>query len=198
MRHPSSTMVVVTGVLPWIDANSRPGTRLWLHEVNGLSFRDYQRNDMLRKDVIPTGGPEDADLAAVQYHQEFREQEVQVWQAFGTRSRSSRRTRRRACTSTRHRRWSSTDAPPPEPGLTLGRHLPERGEAVNIRHLVAAVVLAGLAACSRSGTPTHRVEVRRISGDTVQIVPNEGQMQYCLVFTHSGTGVVHHARASAA
>jgi hypothetical protein len=74
----------VTGVLPWIDANSRTGARVWLHEVNGLSFRDYQRNDMLRKDVIPTNGPEDADLAAVQYHQEFREQEVLVWQAFGT------------------------------------------------------------------------------------------------------------------
>ena len=74
----------VTGVLPWLNANSRPGARLWLHEVNGLSFRDYQRNDMLRKDVFPTGGPEDADLAAVQYHQEFREQEVLVWQAFGT------------------------------------------------------------------------------------------------------------------
>jgi hypothetical protein len=74
----------VTGVLPWLDANSRPGARLWLHEVNGLSFRDYQRNDMLRKDVFPAGGPEDADLAAVQYHQEFREQEVLVWQAFGT------------------------------------------------------------------------------------------------------------------
>ncbi|HET9157722.1 MAG TPA: hypothetical protein VFN91_13710, partial [Myxococcaceae bacterium] len=74
----------VTGVLPWLDANSRPGARLWLHEVNGLSFRDYQRNDMLRKDVFPAGGPEDADLAAVQYHQEFREQEVVVWQAFGT------------------------------------------------------------------------------------------------------------------
>ena len=74
----------VTGVLPFIDGNSRPGARVWLHEVNGLSFRDYQRNDMLRKDVIPAGGPEDADLAAVQYHQEFREQEVLVWQAFGT------------------------------------------------------------------------------------------------------------------
>ena len=74
----------VTGVLPWIDANAQPGARLWLHEVNVLSFRDYQRNDMLRKDVSPVGGPEDADLAAVQYHQEFREQEVLVWQAFGT------------------------------------------------------------------------------------------------------------------
>ncbi len=73
----------VTGVLPWIDASARQGARVWLHEVNGLSFRDYQRNDMLRADVVPAGGPEDADLAAVQYHQEFREQEVIVWQAFG-------------------------------------------------------------------------------------------------------------------
>jgi hypothetical protein len=74
----------VTGVLPWIDANARSGARVWLHEVNGLSFRDYQRNEMLRKDVMPVGSPEDADLAAIQYHQEFREQEVLVWQAFGT------------------------------------------------------------------------------------------------------------------
>jgi 4-amino-4-deoxy-L-arabinose transferase-like glycosyltransferase len=74
----------VTGVLPWVDANARSGARVWLHEVNGLSFRDYQRNEMLRKDVMPVGGPEDADLAAIQYHQEFREQEVLVWQAFGT------------------------------------------------------------------------------------------------------------------
>lgn len=74
----------VTGVLPWIDARAQRGARVWLHEVNGLSFRDYQRNDMLRADVMPVGGPEDADLAAIQYHQEFREQEVLVWQAFGT------------------------------------------------------------------------------------------------------------------
>ena len=77
---------------------------MWLHEVNGLSFREYQRNDMLRKDVISTNGPEDADLAAVQFHQEFREQEVLVWQAAG------RGFPRPACTSTRHHRWSSTDA----------------------------------------------------------------------------------------
>jgi hypothetical protein len=74
----------VTGVLPWINAHAPRGARVWLHEVNGLSFRDYQRNGMLRPDVVPAGGPEDADLAAVQYHQEFREQEVSVWQAFGT------------------------------------------------------------------------------------------------------------------
>jgi hypothetical protein len=74
----------VTGVLGWINANAPRGARLWLHEVNGLSFRDYQRNGMLRPDVQMVNGPGDADVAAVQYHQEFREQEIAVWQAFGT------------------------------------------------------------------------------------------------------------------
>ena len=61
---------------------------------------------------------------------------------------------------------------------------------MNVRHVVAGVALALLAACARSSAPTHRVEIRRISGDTVQIVPSEGQLPYCLVFTHSGKGVV--------
>jgi hypothetical protein len=61
---------------------------------------------------------------------------------------------------------------------------------VKIRHVVTGAILALLAACARSSGPTHRVELRRISGDTVQIVPAEGQMPYCLVFTQSGKGVV--------
>ena len=76
----------VTGVLPWINAHAPRGARVWLHEVNGLSFRDYQRNGMLRQDLRPAWGPGDADLAAYQYHQEFREQEFELWQAFGTRT----------------------------------------------------------------------------------------------------------------
>lgn len=76
----------VTGVLPWINANAKQGARLWLHEVNGLSFRDYQRNGMLRADLRPASSPFDADIAAYQYHQEFREHEFNVWQAFGTRT----------------------------------------------------------------------------------------------------------------
>ena len=72
----------VTGVLGWVNANAPRGARVWLHEV--VSFRDYQRNGMLRPDLQPAGGPADADVAVVQYHQEFREQEVAVWQAFGT------------------------------------------------------------------------------------------------------------------
>lgn len=72
----------VTGVLAWLNSNAPRGARVWLHEV--VSFRDYQRNGMLREDLRQANGPADADIAVVQYHQEFREQEVAVWQAFGT------------------------------------------------------------------------------------------------------------------
>lgn len=74
----------VTGVLPWLNQNAPPNARLWLHEVNGLSFRDYQRNGMLRPDLRPAGGPQDAQFAVYQYHQEFREHEYSIWEVFGT------------------------------------------------------------------------------------------------------------------
>jgi 4-amino-4-deoxy-L-arabinose transferase-like glycosyltransferase len=75
----------VTAVLPWINEHAPPNGRVFLHEVHGLSFRDYQRNGMLREDLRPAG-PHDADIAAYQYHQEFREHEFNVWQSLGTRT----------------------------------------------------------------------------------------------------------------
>jgi hypothetical protein len=76
----------VTGVLPWINSHAPGGSRLWLHEVTGFAFRDYQLNGMLRSDIRAAQGPKDADLAAYQYHQEFREQEFDIWQEFGTQT----------------------------------------------------------------------------------------------------------------
>ncbi|RJS25732.1 hypothetical protein DRW03_04415 [Corallococcus sp. H22C18031201] len=76
----------VTGVLPWINAHAKPGARIFLHEVNGFSFRDYQRNGMLREDLRAVGAPSEADIVAYQYHQEFREHEFLTWEAFGTRT----------------------------------------------------------------------------------------------------------------
>lgn len=76
----------VTGVFPWLNANAPRNARVWLHEVTGYAFREYQVNGWLRSDLQPTNGPWDADLAAYQYHQEFREQEMNIWQAFGTRT----------------------------------------------------------------------------------------------------------------
>jgi 4-amino-4-deoxy-L-arabinose transferase-like glycosyltransferase len=75
----------VTGVLPWINANAPPNARVWLHEVTQLAFVDYQRNGLLRGDLQPAGGAQDAEIAAYQYHQEFREHEFNIWETFGTR-----------------------------------------------------------------------------------------------------------------
>ncbi|GMU60289.1 MAG: hypothetical protein AMXMBFR34_20520 [Myxococcaceae bacterium] len=74
----------LTGVLPWLNANARSGERVYLHENHGGQVRDYQRNGMLRADLVIVGSPNEADLVAYQYHQEFREHEFMTWQAFGT------------------------------------------------------------------------------------------------------------------
>jgi len=74
----------VTGVLPWLNANASRNARVWLHEVTGYAFHDYQRYGWMRSDLQPANGPADADIAVYQYHQEFREQEFNIWQAFGT------------------------------------------------------------------------------------------------------------------
>jgi len=74
----------VTGVLDWLNAHAPPNARVWLHEVTGLAFQEYQLNGMLRRDLQAAGGPWDAQIAVYQYHQEFREHEMNVWQAFGT------------------------------------------------------------------------------------------------------------------
>ncbi len=74
----------LTGVLGWINANARPGERVYLHENHGMQIGDYQRNGMLRKDLAFVNSPFDADLVAYQYHQEFREHEFNTWESLGT------------------------------------------------------------------------------------------------------------------
>ncbi|MFT3842335.1 MAG: glycosyltransferase family 39 protein [Myxococcaceae bacterium] len=74
----------LTGVLDWINANARPGDRIYFHECHGGQIHDYQRNGMLRTDIRPVNGPDGADIVAYQYHQEFRDQEFLAWDALGT------------------------------------------------------------------------------------------------------------------
>jgi hypothetical protein len=76
----------VTGILGWLNERAPPNARVWLHEVTGLAFQEYQLNGMLRRDIRAAAGPWDADIAAYQYHQEFREHEMNIWQAFGTQT----------------------------------------------------------------------------------------------------------------
>lgn len=74
----------VTGVLDWLNANAKQGARVYFHECHGGQINDYRRNKMVRDDLNFVGDSNSADIVAYQYHQEFREHEFNVWQAFGT------------------------------------------------------------------------------------------------------------------
>ncbi len=63
----------VSGIFEWLNANARPGERVWFHENHNGQIRDLQRNGMVR-----------AEIVAYQYMQEFREQEMKTWRAFVT------------------------------------------------------------------------------------------------------------------
>jgi hypothetical protein len=53
------------------------------------------------------------------------------------------------------------------------------------------VVLATmLMACPETKARIHRVELRKLSGTTVQLLPLQGQLPYCLVFTIAASGVI--------
>jgi hypothetical protein len=74
----------VSGVLEWINQNAPPGARVYFHEVHPYSVPHYKENGLLRSDIQMARSPADADIATYQYHQEFREQEFNIWEAFGT------------------------------------------------------------------------------------------------------------------
>jgi hypothetical protein len=57
----------------------------------------------------------------------------------------------------------------------------------------AVAVLVLVAGCtedkSKSGPPA-RAQLRKVSGSTIEIVPTEGQLPYCLVYTVSQKGII--------
>ena len=74
----------VTAVLPWINAHAPPNARVFFHEVNFESYRAYQEAGKLRRDIAYANGPGDAQIAALQWHREFRDREPETWTAYGT------------------------------------------------------------------------------------------------------------------
>jgi hypothetical protein len=55
----------------------------------------------------------------------------------------------------------------------------------------AVAMLALGAGCTKdSKGPSARAEIRKVSGSTMEIVPNEGQLPYCLVYTVSQKGII--------
>jgi hypothetical protein len=59
------------------------------------------------------------------------------------------------------------------------------------RMLLVAGAVVGLSACQGEGNKAQkRAELRQLGGNKVEIVPAEGQLPYCLVFTRSANGVL--------
>ncbi|KFE60991.1 hypothetical protein [Hyalangium minutum] len=56
----------------------------------------------------------------------------------------------------------------------------------------AVAVLALTAGCTQDNkqAPPTRAQLRKVSGSTMEIVPSEGQLPYCLVYTVSQKGVI--------
>jgi hypothetical protein len=55
-----------------------------------------------------------------------------------------------------------------------------------------AVLVLGLACTDdkSKGGPPARAQLRKVSGSTIEIVPTEGQLPYCLVYTVSRKGII--------
>lgn len=75
----------VTAVLDWINRHAPPRASVYFHEVNVESFRAYQADGQIRADIRYARSPAKAQIAAYQYHQEFRDREFEIWSEFGTR-----------------------------------------------------------------------------------------------------------------
>ena len=55
---------------------------------------------------------------------------------------------------------------------------------------VAVLVLAGGCTRDDKAAAPSRAQIRKVSGATMEVVPNEGQFPYCLLFTVSEKGVI--------
>jgi hypothetical protein len=59
------------------------------------------------------------------------------------------------------------------------------------RWLWAVAVVALGAGCNKGNEANHsRAQVRKVSGATMEVVPNDGQLPYCLLYTVSQKGII--------
>lgn len=56
--------------------------------------------------------------------------------------------------------------------------------------VAGALLLSGCSENAKQAPSNQRVELKRLTGTTVQFVPTQGQLPYCLLFTISEKGVV--------
>lgn len=73
----------VTGVLDWLNENGKDSARVYLHEVTPISFEWYKLDGWIRNDLRWASTPEHADIVVYQYHEEFRDREIEVQNMMG-------------------------------------------------------------------------------------------------------------------
>lgn len=73
----------VKGVLPWLNANLRPGARLFLHDANHEAYERYVRARQLRPDIVDAGGLSATEAALVVHEKHFAAVDYAIWEAYG-------------------------------------------------------------------------------------------------------------------
>jgi hypothetical protein len=47
-----------------------------------------------------------------------------------------------------------------------------------------------LGSCPQTSTPSRHVEIRTLGGNSAQLIPTQGQLPYCLIFTIAANGTI--------
>jgi hypothetical protein len=78
----------VAGLLPWLDAELPPDTRLYLHDWNHDAYTMYLRDGRLRPDILDAGmedpGVRASNAALVIHEKHFAKYEYMIWDAYRT------------------------------------------------------------------------------------------------------------------
>jgi len=76
------------GVVPWLDEHMPPRSNVFFHDTAYPSFRMYQKDGALRKDIL-WGGIAGSRAAMVHHEHQKSEDEYDIWTAFGTATPST-------------------------------------------------------------------------------------------------------------
>ncbi|MFH0901032.1 MAG: glycosyltransferase family 39 protein [Pseudomonadota bacterium] len=77
----------IAGLLPWMNANLPPNTKLYLHDCNHDAFEMYRREHLIRPDIVDAGmeepGVRASQAALVIHEKHFNKYEYMIWNAYG-------------------------------------------------------------------------------------------------------------------
>lgn len=75
-------------LLPWLDEDAPKGAAVYFHDINHASYRQYQREGLLRRDLRWSGmeepGIRSSRYAMVVHAMHFNKYDYWIWEAYGT------------------------------------------------------------------------------------------------------------------